>query len=112
MVEVDDRSTPTLLPIIQRHILPETTVTSDQWKAYCCLGQSGFNHETVNHSFTVVDPQSCRCTHTRCGMYVGQGKIEAEMRQWNFRSPFQRKNICCGDNLGIFPLRTLLSIIY
>ena len=58
MVEVDDRSTATLLPIIQRRILPGTTVMSDQWRAYCCLGQSGFNHETVNHSLSFVDPQS------------------------------------------------------
>ncbi len=57
MVEVSDRSAATLLPLIQRHVLPGTTVLSDQWRAYSQISTSlGMPHQTVNHSLHFVDP--------------------------------------------------------
>ena len=80
MVEVDDRSTPTLLPIIQRHILPGTTVTSDQWRVYCCLGQSGFNHETVNQFCRSAVMQVHAHTQNVESMW---GKAKSKQKQGN-----------------------------
>jgi len=53
-VSVPDRSAATLVPIIKRFILPGTTILSDCWKAYSCLRDEGYLHETVNHSVEFV----------------------------------------------------------
>jgi len=53
-VSVPDRSAATLVPIIKRFILPGTTILSDCWKAYYCLRDEGYLHETVNHSVEFV----------------------------------------------------------
>ena len=53
-VSVPDRSAATLVPIIKRFILPGTTILSDCWKAYSCLRDQGYLHETVNHSVEFV----------------------------------------------------------
>lgn len=56
MFSVTDRSTATLLPIIQQYVLPGTTIHSDEWAAYFVLSTQGYIHETVNHSENFVDP--------------------------------------------------------
>ena len=57
LVEVDRRDAATLLPIIQQHILPGSTVWSDQWAAYRQLTPvTGLPHAAVNHSLHFVDP--------------------------------------------------------
>ena len=53
MVEVLDRSAATLLPLIQQHILPGTTVLSDEWRSYRRIPTLGMAHETVNHSLNL-----------------------------------------------------------
>ena len=52
---VDDRSANTLIPIIQKYVLPGTTIYSDQWPAYRKLNNLGYIHSTVNHSQNFVD---------------------------------------------------------
>ncbi|KAG1660800.1 Protein SGT1 [Nymphon striatum] len=52
MVIVPDRSAETLLPIIQQHVLPETKIITDGWRAYNALP----NHYVVNHTLHFVDP--------------------------------------------------------
>ena len=55
---VPDQTAATLLPIIQAHTRPGTTVRSDEWSAYRriqglpTVGQ----HQTVNHSLHFADP--------------------------------------------------------
>ena len=39
---VEDRSAETLIPIINEHVLPRTTLISDCWKAYLRLEEEGF----------------------------------------------------------------------
>lgn len=39
-----------LLPIIQQHIEPGTTIRTDMWKAYDGLAELGYQHKKVNHS--------------------------------------------------------------
>ena len=48
---VADRSEETLLPIIQRHCAPGSTIYSDGWSAYCPLNSLGFKHFTVIHKY-------------------------------------------------------------
>ena len=47
-----------LIPIIQRYILPGTTVINDLWSGYRRLNEFGYTHLTVNHSQNFVDPQT------------------------------------------------------
>nr|CAH7719933.1 unnamed protein product [Callosobruchus chinensis] len=50
MVVVDKRDSDTLIPIIQKHVKPGTTIHTDSWKAYDGLGDAGYVHHKVNHS--------------------------------------------------------------
>lgn len=44
-----------------RHVLPGTTVTSDEWAGYNGLAALGYNHQTVNHTVNYVNPINGRC---------------------------------------------------
>lgn len=48
------RSAEVLIPLIQKHVEPGTTIHTDCWRAYDCLSQHGYIHKKVNHS----DPDS------------------------------------------------------
>lgn len=48
---VADRKEETLLPIIQRHCLPGSSIYSDGWSAYCPLNDMGYEHFTVIHKY-------------------------------------------------------------
>jgi transposase-like protein len=56
LVPVEDRKATTLIPIIQEWIQPGSLIISDEWRAYNSLGQLGYEHQTVNHSVTYVNP--------------------------------------------------------
>ena len=58
MEMVAARDATTLLPIIQAHTAPGTTVHSDEWAAYRRVQSLGniASHQTVNHSLHFVDP--------------------------------------------------------
>ena len=49
---VEDRTRKALLPIIQRHVTPESRIFSDGWSAYLCLNDVGY--ERHKHTFTQV----------------------------------------------------------
>ena len=55
---VEKRDANTLIPLIQEHILPGTTIISDCWAAYNGIEKLGLGyiHKTVNHSEHFVDP--------------------------------------------------------
>ena len=56
---VDDRTAPTLMSAIRQFIAPNTTIISDQWKAYIGLDNEEpqiYDHLTVNHSKNFVEP--------------------------------------------------------
>ena len=57
---VPNRTAATLLPIMEQHLRPDTTVWSDQWAAYQRVQQlnSVAQHQSVNHSIHFVDPSS------------------------------------------------------
>jgi hypothetical protein len=57
-LHVPNRNATTLLNLINKHCLPKSVIYSDCWAAYNCIseiGDSRFNHHTVNHNFTFVD---------------------------------------------------------
>ena len=58
MEVVLDRTAATLLPIIQAHVAPGTTIYSDEWSVYCRVSflPSVSSHSTVNHPVHFVDP--------------------------------------------------------
>lgn len=71
VVPVENRSSNTLLGVIQKWIKPGSTVVSDCWRAYDCLEQKGYRHAMViinthkynnininNHKYNFVDPAS------------------------------------------------------
>ena len=63
---VPRRDAATLLPIIQQHTLPGTTIWSDDWAAYNRIstlpGITG--HEVINHSLHFVTPTTGVNTQT------------------------------------------------
>ncbi|XP_014790296.1 uncharacterized protein LOC106883699 [Octopus bimaculoides] len=63
LVTVEDRSSDTLLEIIQDRILPGTTIISDLWRSYNTLNTLGYRHLTVNHSINFVDPVTFATTN-------------------------------------------------
>ena len=74
---VDRRNAETLLPIIQRHILPGSIVYSDQWAAYNRVGNiAGLEHHTVNHTLHFVDPVTG--VHTHLDEFMWRERAEAD----------------------------------
>jgi transposase len=57
---IADASGSTLIPIIERKVLPDSIVYSDSWAGYNLLDVSGFHHQRVNHSETYVDGENRR----------------------------------------------------
>ena len=51
LVPIEDRFAQTLLPIIAWHVLSNTRIITDGWRAYQQLA----NHQWVNHRFNFVD---------------------------------------------------------
>ena len=58
LIPVARRDAGTLIPIIQQWIVPGSTIHSDMWAAYNQIGNIGYQHGTVNHTYNFVDPQT------------------------------------------------------
>ena len=59
LLEVPDRSSATLLPIIRRHILPGSHIISDGWPSYANIDQIAggiYMHSVIVHQRHFVDP--------------------------------------------------------
>ncbi|XP_065064355.1 uncharacterized protein LOC135690664 [Rhopilema esculentum] len=56
LVPVPRRDAVTLLPILQTWVVPGSIVCSDMWQAYNQVGNIGYQHRTVNHTYNFVDP--------------------------------------------------------
>jgi len=52
---ISDASTATLMPIIERKVIPDSIVYSDCWKGYNALDVSEFRHFRINHSKLFAD---------------------------------------------------------
>lgn len=58
LVQVPDRSAATLLPIIAQYVHPASTIITDSWRSYNGLQNAGFTHQSVNHRYNFVDPDT------------------------------------------------------
>ena len=52
---IPDASSATLMPIIERKIVPDSIVYSDSWRGYNVLDVSDFHHFRINHSKLFAD---------------------------------------------------------
>lgn len=55
---IPDASSGTLLPIIERKVIPDSIVYSDCWKGYNVLDVSDFKHFRINHSKLFADKKN------------------------------------------------------
>ncbi|KAL1268596.1 hypothetical protein QQF64_033959 [Cirrhinus molitorella] len=51
------RSRRHLVPLVAHLVRPESSIISDEWRAYCILPALGYNHHNDNHSRWYVDPK-------------------------------------------------------
>ena len=63
------RSAEVLLPIIQRWVLPGTTIHTDGWRAYRQLSERGYHHDWVNHTLHFVDTVTGCHTNRQEGLW-------------------------------------------
>lgn len=52
---IPDAKSDTLMPIIERKVIPDSIVYSDSWKGYNVLDVSDFKHYRINHSKLFAD---------------------------------------------------------
>ena len=55
---IPDATRATLIPIIQKKVIPDSIVYSDCLKSYDVLDVSGFKHERINHSERFADKKN------------------------------------------------------
>ena len=55
---ITDASGSTLLPIMERKIVPDSIVYSDSWRGYNVLDVSAFKHYRINHSKLFADKKN------------------------------------------------------
>jgi hypothetical protein len=82
VVEVEDRTTETLMRIVQTYVRQGSIVHTDCWAGYHALGQnSHYTHFSVNHSRNFVDPETGVHTNTIEGFWSGlKSEIPARAR--------------------------------
>uniref|UniRef100_A0A0K0EA96 DDE_Tnp_IS1595 domain-containing protein n=1 Tax=Strongyloides stercoralis TaxID=6248 RepID=A0A0K0EA96_STRER len=64
IVSVPNRNELTLLDVIKRHVLPNSTIYTDGWRGYRNLSQHGYTHKTVIHQENFVNPEDANI-HTQ-----------------------------------------------
>jgi hypothetical protein len=93
--KAEGKSRNALLPIIKKHILPGTTIVSDELSSYRCLPmlpEFAYTHFTVNHKQNYVNPTSGK--HT-------QG-IESQWQKWKekcVKRPYGVRRSCLDTYL-------------
>jgi len=55
---IPDATSATLIPIIERKVIPDSIVYSDCWRAYNVLDVSEFKHYRINHSKLFADKKN------------------------------------------------------
>ena len=54
----------TRVPIVKKHVLPDTSIIQNCWKSYSRLQEEGYEHLTVNHSKEFVNKETGAHTNT------------------------------------------------
>ena len=55
---IPDAKSNTLIPIIERKVIPDSIVYSDYWRGYNVLDVSEFKHYRINHSTLFADKKN------------------------------------------------------
>lgn len=72
IVAVQNRSAVTLTSIIQNHVHPGSILYTDLWRGYNTISNDdNYQHETVNHSLSFVNPDNGVHTNTIEGFWNG-----------------------------------------
>ena len=85
VLPLNKRDAATMIPIIQQHVAPGTTIITDCWRAYNRLSSLGYIHLTVNHSRQFVDPVTGAHTNGVEGTWTHAKR--ATLRRGGRRSP-------------------------
>ena len=80
LIIVPNRGANDLIPLIQRTVLPGTTIMSDRWAAYNQLSTLGYRHLSVNHSENFIDPATGAHTQTIEGFWGHSKALFKSMR--------------------------------
>jgi transposase-like protein len=96
-VVVNNRNATTLLNVIIDWVIPGSIIHTDCWKGYrsADLQNAGMAHDTVNHTYTYVDPISG--VHTQCI----EGTWSAMKRGSSFPNG-QRTKLAINRNLMMY----------
>ena len=80
---VQKRDKATLLSLIEQWIKPNTVVITDMWRSYNGLDKlsPGYQHLSVNHSITFVDPED-HSIHTN-SIEGTWGHMKSKLRRLN-----------------------------
>jgi hypothetical protein len=82
MFVVQKRNALTLISLIKQNIKAGSEIVSDEWKAYHNLNAHGFQHFTVNHSESYVDPETKKHTQLmECLWGHSKSKIMRSMKR-------------------------------
>ncbi|XP_064117999.1 uncharacterized protein LOC135223491 [Macrobrachium nipponense] len=118
VVPVTDTTSKTLLAVIMEYIVPGTTVVSDCWRAYDCLGDEGYVHLTVSRAINFVDPvidahsnaiarrwSKLRETTARCGRrrYNFVGYLSVAYFKLHFQDPKTRFHAFIKAAADLYP---------
>lgn len=107
MVRVPDRSSNTLIPIIEQFILPGSTIITDCWPSYNQLGVNEmFTHLSVNHSLNFISPEDSEINTQKienCWMLVKKkikkmhgthsNFLDGYLIEFCFRKQFSKKKV-------------------
>lgn len=74
---VPRRDSATLIPVVQKYVLPRTRIWTDEWAAYRQLGLLGYHHYTVNHTENFVCQHSGVHTNAIEGLW---SRVKAKFR--------------------------------
>ena len=75
---IPDAASTTLMPIIERKVIPDSIVYSDCWRGYSVLDVSDFHHFRINHSKLFAD----RHNHIN-GIENFWNQAKSHMRKFN-----------------------------
>ncbi|GFQ97041.1 putative transposase-like protein [Trichonephila clavata] len=103
MKVVADRTTDSLLSVINEYILPGSIIISDCWKSYDCLSNEGFLHLKVNHSVSFKNPDTGAHTNTIEGTWgavkrgIPASKAKCQLDYYLAEYVWWKKNkhMCC-----------------
>ena len=114
------RTKAVLLPIIQRWVLPGTTIYTDGWKAYQSIPAitGGYSHSWVNHTLYFKDPVTGVHTNRQEGLWkhirasvTGSRTLEDSFVEFMLRKEFTSGGNTRGRDRTVLTFNGYLTIL-